>query len=57
LPKFVKKYGDVWGEALRAIEAYGKEVKEGSYPAPEHGYAVKEEEVKKFEDMLTGSHV
>ena len=57
LPKFVKKYGDVWGEALRAIEAYGKEVKEGSYPAPEHGYAVKEEEVKKFEDMLAESHV
>ena len=22
LPKFVKKYGDVWGESLRAIEAY-----------------------------------
>ena len=54
LPKFVKKYGDVWGEALRAVEAYGKEVKERSYPAPEHGYAVKEEEVKKFEEMLAG---
>jgi 3-methyl-2-oxobutanoate hydroxymethyltransferase len=57
LPKFVKRYGDIWSESLRAIEAYGKEVKEGSYPAPEHGYAVKEEEVKKFEDMLAGSHV
>ena len=22
LPKFVKKYGDVWGESMRAIEAY-----------------------------------
>lgn len=22
LPKFVKKYGDVWGEGMRAIEAY-----------------------------------
>ena len=22
LPKFVKKYGDVWGESLKAIEAY-----------------------------------
>lgn len=22
LPKFVKQYGDVWGEALKAIEAY-----------------------------------
>lgn len=22
IPKFVKKYGDVWGESMRAIEAY-----------------------------------
>ena len=27
LPKFVKKYGDVWGESMRAIEAY-----KGVYP-------------------------
>jgi 3-methyl-2-oxobutanoate hydroxymethyltransferase len=52
LPKFVKQYGNIWGEALRAVEAYGKEVKEGSYPAPEHCYAVKAEEVKKFEELL-----
>ena len=26
LPKFVKKYGDVWGEGMRAIESYKGEV-------------------------------
>jgi 3-methyl-2-oxobutanoate hydroxymethyltransferase len=52
LPKFVKQYGNVWAEALRAAESYGKEVKEGNYPAPEHCYAVKDEEVKKFEQLL-----
>lgn len=52
VPKFVKQYGNVWDEAHRAIEAYGKDVKEGNYPAPEHTYAVKEEEVKKFEELL-----
>jgi 3-methyl-2-oxobutanoate hydroxymethyltransferase len=52
LPKFVKRFGDVWSEASRAIEQYGKEVKERSYPAPDHGYAVKDDEVKKFEAML-----
>lgn len=57
VPKFVKKYGDVWGEAHRAIEQYGKEVKEGNYPAPEHGYAVKEEEVKKFEGLIVDEKV
>ena len=30
LPKFVKKYGDVWGESMRAIEAYRGETPEGS---------------------------
>lgn len=29
LPKFVKKYGDVWGESLRAIQAY-----KGKQPSP-----------------------
>ena len=26
LPKFVKKYGDVWGEGMRAIEGYKGEI-------------------------------
>jgi 3-methyl-2-oxobutanoate hydroxymethyltransferase len=38
LPKFVKKYGDVWGESLRAIEAYKGDVKSKAYPAEEHTY-------------------
>lgn len=48
LPKFVKKYGDVWGEALRAIESYRDEVKGKSYPAEEHTYPMAREEVEAF---------
>jgi 3-methyl-2-oxobutanoate hydroxymethyltransferase len=48
LPKFVKRYGDVWSEALKAIESYKDEVKARDYPAPEHGYAVKEDVVQTF---------
>jgi len=48
LPKFVKKYGDVWGESLRALEAYRDEVKNRSYPAPEHTYPIAKEEVDAF---------
>lgn len=48
LPKFVKKYGDVWGEALRAIEAYREDVKSGQYPAPEHTYPTSDAEVEAF---------
>ena len=48
LPKFVKKYGDVWGESLRAIEAYRDDVKTRQYPAPEHTYPISDEELKAF---------
>ncbi|KAK0869126.1 cell wall biogenesis and architecture protein [Friedmanniomyces endolithicus] len=52
LPKFVKKYGDVWGEAKRAIEAYRGEVKERAYPAVEHTYPMAKEEFAEFERVV-----
>jgi 3-methyl-2-oxobutanoate hydroxymethyltransferase len=56
LPKFVKKYGDVWGESLRAIEAYKTEVKSRAYPAPEHTYpmAMSKEEFSDFARLIEG---
>lgn len=48
LPKFVKKYGDVWGESLRAIETYRDEVKTRQYPALEHTYPMSEEALQAF---------
>lgn len=52
LPKFVRQYGDVWGEAKRAIEAYRDDVKSGRYPAPEHTYPMDGEELKAFSDAI-----
>ncbi|KAA6413222.1 MAG: ketopantoate hydroxymethyltransferase [Lasallia pustulata] len=52
LPKFVKKYGDVWGESMRAIEAYKTEVKSRAYPAPEHTYPMPKEELVEFEKSI-----
>lgn len=52
LPKFVKKYGDVWGESMRAIQAYGTEVKSRAYPAPEHTYLMPKEEFSEFEKLI-----
>ncbi|KAI9835917.1 MAG: hypothetical protein M1819_001815 [Sarea resinae] len=52
LPKFVKKYGDVWGESLKAIELYKSEVKTGIYPAPEHTYPISKEELTEFEKLI-----
>lgn len=52
LPKFVKKYGDVWAESQRAIEAYRDEVKSSAYPAPEHTYPISKEELDDFAKSL-----
>ncbi|POR39387.1 3-methyl-2-oxobutanoate hydroxymethyltransferase [Tolypocladium paradoxum] len=52
LPKFVKRYGDVWGEAKRAIEAYRDDVKSGKYPAPEHTYPMSGEELEAFSEAV-----
>ena len=64
LPKFVKKFGDVWGETSRAIAQYKGEVKDRSYPAPEHTYPMPREAFAEFErladsasEALSTSHV
>ncbi|KAH9907525.1 ketopantoate hydroxymethyltransferase-domain-containing protein [Xylariomycetidae sp. FL2044] len=48
IPKFVKQYGNVWAESLRAIETYRDEVKERQYPAPEHTYPIAKDELEAF---------
>ncbi|KAI9826629.1 MAG: hypothetical protein M1832_006225 [Thelocarpon impressellum] len=52
LPKFVKRYGDVWGESKRAIETYKDEVKTRAYPAPEHTYPIASKELAEFERLI-----
>ena len=57
IPKFVKKYGDVWGESMRAIEAYKDETKSRVYPAPEHTYPIPETELAEFQRVLDAKYV
>ncbi|KAL3422030.1 3-methyl-2-oxobutanoate hydroxymethyltransferase [Phlyctema vagabunda] len=52
LPKFVKKYGDVWSEAHKAISIYKAEVKSREYPAPEHTYPIPKEELEEFARVI-----
>jgi 3-methyl-2-oxobutanoate hydroxymethyltransferase len=52
IPKFVKKYGDVWNESLRAIEAYRDETKSRAYPAPEHTYPIPKNELAEFHRIV-----
>jgi len=37
-PKFLKRFADLHGAALEGIKAYAQEVREGSYPGPEHSF-------------------
>ncbi|MDI1489641.1 MAG: cell wall biogenesis and architecture protein [Ramalina farinacea] len=57
LPKFVKKYGDVWGEGMRAIESYKAEVKSRAYPEPQHTYPMPAQELMEFEKLLESHRV
>lgn len=57
LPKFVKQYGDVWGESIKAIQTYKSEVKSRAYPAPEHTYPMPAEELAEFENLIDSKAV
>lgn len=37
-PRFVKQYADLGRDVVRAVEAYCREVREGTFPAAEHGF-------------------
>ncbi|MGM9928177.1 MAG: 3-methyl-2-oxobutanoate hydroxymethyltransferase [Bacillus sp. (in: firmicutes)] len=45
LPKFVKAYGNVNEQIVNSIQSYVNEVKDSSFPAREHSYTMKEEEM------------
>ena len=52
VPKFVKQYADVWGEATRGIEKYREEVKSRAFPSSEYTYPISKEELDKFEKTV-----
>lgn len=35
-PRFAKRYAELGGEAVRAVERYAQEVRSGQFPSPEH---------------------
>jgi 3-methyl-2-oxobutanoate hydroxymethyltransferase len=37
-PRFVKHYAELGRDIQRAVETYCREVREGSFPAPEHSF-------------------
>lgn len=51
-PKFLKKYSNFLEINTKACEKYAQEVRDREFPEPKHCYAVKEEEVEKFKQVL-----
>ncbi len=47
-PKFVKRFAEVGSMMKEAFRAYDQEVKAGSYPAAEHGFAIKDEVLERL---------
>jgi 3-methyl-2-oxobutanoate hydroxymethyltransferase len=47
-PRFVKRYANLAEEIRRALGAYAAEVRDGSYPAEEHTYAMPDDELELF---------
>ena len=48
LPKFVKQYATMGKEAIQALAEYRDEVEKGLFPAPEHGFVMRDEELNKL---------
>lgn len=47
-PRFVKRYADIGTEILRALEVYREEVSDGTFPAREHCFTIRDREFKKI---------
>ncbi len=52
-PRFVKRYADLGAAMERAFRAYAQEVREGTFPSPEHCYPMPPEEAA----LLARSHI
>jgi 3-methyl-2-oxobutanoate hydroxymethyltransferase len=50
--KFVKRYAELREEMLRGVGEYAREVRERTFPAPEHAYAIDPEELDAFRRYL-----
>jgi 3-methyl-2-oxobutanoate hydroxymethyltransferase len=50
--KFVKKYANLGGETLKALQAYAEDVRAGRFPEPQHTYSMVEGELPKLKTAL-----
>jgi 3-methyl-2-oxobutanoate hydroxymethyltransferase len=51
-PRFAKRYGEIREQMLAGVSAYAAEVRDGTFPGPEHLYSIDDEELRAFETGL-----
>jgi 3-methyl-2-oxobutanoate hydroxymethyltransferase len=51
-PKFVKRFAEVREQMIAGVAQYAAEVRAGTFPGPEHGYPIDEEELRLFRKEL-----
>jgi 3-methyl-2-oxobutanoate hydroxymethyltransferase len=51
--RFVKRYANLQDEMTAGVAAFAEDVRTHRYPAPEHGYAIDQEELSSFRAALT----
>src|SRR3954470_19812157 len=51
--KFVKRYADLQEEMAAGVAAFAEDVRSRRYPEPQHGYAIDQDELSSFRDLLT----
>jgi 3-methyl-2-oxobutanoate hydroxymethyltransferase len=52
VPKFVKRYANVFATITEALESYRDEVVAGAFPGPEHGYDMSDEALRALLESL-----
>jgi 3-methyl-2-oxobutanoate hydroxymethyltransferase len=47
-PRFAKRYGDLREHMVAGVATYAAEVRDGSFPGPEHTYSIDDDELRTF---------
>ena len=50
--RFVKRYANLLDDMIAGVAAYAADVRDRTYPGPEHGYSIDESELADFRATL-----
>jgi 3-methyl-2-oxobutanoate hydroxymethyltransferase len=51
-PRFAKRYQEIKAQMVAGVAEYAREVREGTFPGPEHSYSIDDDELSRFRAAL-----